>query len=71
MSNLKTNELLKVYVIEIADSEGNFEWIYTHPKPYYLTRKEARDILIELRLKEKTITSKNSKISKLWKETNQ
>lgn len=71
MNDSKVDKLIKIYVIALADSEGNFDWIYTHPKPFYFTRKEASDILTELRSQEPTITSKNSKIKKLWKVTDE
>lgn len=71
MNDSKVEKLIKIYVIALADSEGNFDWIYTYPKPFYFTRKEASDILTELRSQEPTITSKNSKIKKLWKVTDE
>lgn len=71
MNYSEVNKLIKIYVIALADSKGNFDWIYTHPKPFYYTRKEASYILTELCSQEPTITSKNSKILKLWKVTDE
>lgn len=59
-----------IYVILLADNQGNFDWIYTAPKPYYETREEAEEIRKELIENEKTVTEKNSEVKKLWKLTN-
>lgn len=59
-----------IYIIAIADKEGNFDWVYTDPKPFYETRKEASDVLDKIRENETSITFKNSKIQKLWKVKN-
>lgn len=57
----------KIYVILLADLEGNFDWIYTLPYSFYMTRKEAEQMRQELIKNEKTITDKNSKVKRLWK----
>ena len=60
----------KVYAIFLADSNGNFEWVYTHPKPYYLSKEEAQKVLEELIEKEETVTEQNSKIQLMYKLDN-
>ena len=59
----------KVYALFLADIEGNFEWVYVIPKPYYKTRKEAEKVRQELIKTEKTVTKENSKIKKLYRIT--
>ena len=56
----------KVYAIFLADSHGNFEWVYTHPKPYYLSKEEAQKVREELIEKEETVTEQNSKVVELY-----
>ena len=56
-----SNELIPVYVVFLADDKGNFDWIYTVPKPYSQTRKEAEEVRKELIEKEETVTTENSK----------
>ena len=56
----------KVYAIFLADSQGNFEWVYTNPKPYYLSKEEAEQVREELIKTEKTITHQNSKVVELY-----
>lgn len=56
----------KVYTIFLADSNGNFEWVYTHPKPYYLSKEEAQKVREELIEKEETVTEQNSKVVELY-----
>lgn len=56
----------KVYAIFLADSNGNFEWVYTHPKPYYLSKEEAQKVREELIEKEETVTEQNSKVVELY-----
>lgn len=56
----------EVYVVLLADSNGNFEWVYTHPKPYYLSKEEAQKVREELIEKEKTVTEQNSKIVEMY-----
>ena len=56
----------KVYAIFLADSQGNFEWVYTHPKPYYLSKEEAQKVREELIEKEETVTEQNSKVVELY-----
>lgn len=58
----------KVYVIFLADSQGNFDWVYTHPKPYYDNKAEAETVMKEL-IKEEQINSNQIKIKQLWKLT--
>ena len=60
----------EVYVVLLADSDGNFEWVYTHPKPYYLSKVEAQKVRKELIEKEETITEQNSKIQLMYKLDN-
>ena len=56
----------KVYAIFLADSQGNFDWVYTHPKPYYLSKEEAEQVREQLKKKKKTITHQNSKVVELY-----
>lgn len=56
----------EVYVVLLADSNGNFEWVYTHPKPYYLSKEEAQKVREELIEKEKTVTEQNSKVVEMY-----
>lgn len=58
----------KVYVIFLADSQGNFDWVYTHPKPYYDNKAKAETVMKEL-IKEEQINSNQIKIKQLWKLT--
>lgn len=60
----------EVYVVLLADSNGNFEWVYTHPKPYYLSKEEAQKVRDELIEKEETITEQNSKVQLMYKLDN-
>jgi len=60
----------EVYVVLLADSDGNFEWVYAHPKPYYLTKEEAQKVRDELIEKEETITEQNSKVQLMYKLNN-
>lgn len=57
----------EVYVVLLADSDGNFEWVYTHPKPYYLSKEEAQKVREKLIEKEETVTEQNSKVVELYK----
>ena len=59
-----------IYVILLADKQGNFDWMYTDPKPYYDTKQEAEKIREELIEQEETVTEENSKVQKLWRLTN-
>lgn len=59
--------LEEVYVIALAGSDGEFDWIYTHPKPYYLTKAEAveiRNLLIE---NEESVTENNCIVKKMYR----
>lgn len=60
----------KVYALFLADIEGNFDWVYVIPKPYYKTKKEAEKVRQDLIKTEKTVTEENSKIRKLYRITN-
>ncbi len=60
----------EVYVVLLADSNGNFEWVYTHPKPYYLNKEEAQKVREELIEKEETVTERNSKVQLMYKLDN-
>ena len=56
----------KVYAIFLTNTQGNFDWVYTHPKPYYLSKEEAEQVREELIKTEKTITHQNSKVVELY-----
>lgn len=56
----------EVYVVLLADSNGNFEWVYTHPKPYYLSKEEAQKVREELIEKEEKVTEQNSKVVEMY-----
>ena len=56
----------KVYALFLPDSQGNFEWVLTVPKPYYLSKEEAEQVREELIKTEKTITHQNSKVVELY-----
>ena len=62
-----SKELIPVYVLFLADDKGNFDWVYTVPKPYYDTREEAEEVRRELIEKEDTVTEENSKVKRLWR----
>ena len=59
--------LEKVYVIALAESDGEFDWIYIHPKPYYLTEAEAVEIKNSLIENEEFITESNCIVKKLYR----
>ena len=59
--------LEKVYVIALAESDGEFDWIYIHPKPYYLTEAEAVEIRNSLIKNEEFITESNCIVKKLYR----
>ena len=64
--NNKTT-LEEVYVIALAESDGEFDWIYIHPNPYYLTEAEAleiRNLLIE---NEESVTESNCIVKKMYR----
>ncbi|MFC5044087.1 hypothetical protein ACFSTE_09260 [Aquimarina hainanensis] len=61
--------MIEVYVIFLADDLGNFDWVYTYPKPYYLDKKEAQKIVDEL-IKTEHISNSKIKIRTLWKFKN-
>ena len=56
----------KVYAIFLADSNGNFEWVLTAPKPIYQSKEEAEQTREQLIKTEKTITHQNSKVVELY-----
>ena len=56
----------KVYALFLADSQGNFDWVYTHPKPYYLSKEEAEQVREQLIKTEPTVTLENSKVVELY-----
>ena len=64
--NNKTT-LQEVYVIALAESDGEFDWIYIHPKPYYLTEAEAVEIRNSLIENEEFITESNCIVKKLYR----
>ena len=59
--------LQEVYVIALAESDGEFDWIYIHPKPYYLTEAEAVEIKNSLIENEEFITESNCIVKKLYR----
>lgn len=59
--------LQEVYVIALAESDGEFDWIYIHPKPYYLTEAEAIEIRNSLIENEEFITESNCIVKKLYR----
>ena len=64
--NNKTT-LQEVYVIALAGNDGEFDWIYIHPKPYYLTEAEALEIRNSLIENEEFITESNCIVKKLYR----
>lgn len=64
--NNKTT-LEEVYVIALAENDGEFDWIYIHPKPYYLTEAEAMEIKNSLIENEEFITESNCIVKKLYR----
>ena len=64
--NNKTT-LEEVYVIALAENDGEFDWIYIHPKPYYLTEAEAVEIKNSLIENEEFITESNCIVKKLYR----
>ena len=64
--NNKTT-LEEVYVIALAENDGEFDWIYIHPKPYYLTEAEAAEIKNSLIENEEFITESNCIVKKLYR----
>ena len=56
----------KVYAIFLADSNGNFDWVLTAPKPIYQSKEEAEQTREQLIKTEKTITHQNSKVVELY-----
>ena len=59
--------LEEVYVIALAENDGEFDWIYIHPKPYYLTEAEAVEIRNSLIENEEFITESNCIVKKLYR----
>lgn len=59
--------LEEVYVIALADNNGEFDWIYIHPKPYYHTEAEAAEIRNSLIENEEFITESNCIVKKLYR----
>ena len=59
--------LQEVFVIALADSDGEFDWIYIHPKPYYFTEAEAIEIRNSLIENEEFITENNSTVKKMYR----
>ena len=64
--NNKTT-LEEVYVIALAENDGEFDWIYIHPKPYYHTEAEAVEIRNSLIENEEFITESNCIVKKLYR----
>lgn len=64
-SNQATLE--EVYVIALAESDGEFDWIYIHPKPYYLTEAEALEIRNSLIENEESVTESNCIVKKMYR----
>lgn len=63
----RNTTLQKVYVIALAEQNGEFNWIYTHPKPFYLSIQEALEIRNSLIEQEESITEKNCIVKKLYR----
>ena len=59
--------LEEVYVIALSENDGEFDWIYIHPKPYYLTEAEAVEIRNSLIENEEFITESNCIVKKLYR----
>lgn len=59
--------LQEVYVIALAESDEEFDWIYIHPKPYYLTETEAVEIRNSLIENEESVTENNSIVKKMYR----
>ena len=59
--------LQEVYVIALAESDEEFDWIYIHPKPYYLTEAEAVEIRNSLIENEESVTENNSIVKKMYR----
>lgn len=64
--NNKTT-LEEVYVIALADNDGEFDWIYIHTKPYYLTEAEALEIRYSLIENEESVTESNCIVKKMYR----
>lgn len=62
-----SKKLTPVYVLLIADENGNFDWIYTAPQLYYLTREEAEKVREDLILEKEKITKENTMVKRFWK----
>ncbi len=59
--------LKEVYVIHLADENGEFNWIYTYPKPYYPTKQEAEEIRKRLIKLDIAVTEDNCIVKKLYR----
>ena len=59
--------LQEVFVIAFAENDGEFDWIYIHPKPYYLTETEAVEIRDSLIENEESVTENNSIVKKMYR----
>lgn len=56
----------EVYAVFLADTQGNFNWVYTKPKAFYEDRKEAEAVMQEL-IKTEQVPESKIKIKELWK----
>ncbi|MDI1256723.1 MAG: hypothetical protein PSV16_11545 [Flavobacterium sp.] len=59
--------LVQIYVVQLADDNGNFVWAYGNPKPYYYTKEEAEKVHADLIEKNDDITNENSRVKEFWK----
>lgn len=59
--------LEEIYVVALADENGEFQWIYIDPKPYYPTRQEAEEIRQNLIEDNEIITESNCIVKKLYR----
>ncbi|MBB4807104.1 hypothetical protein HNP38_002408 [Chryseobacterium defluvii] len=59
--------LQEVFVIALAGTDGEFDWIYIHPKPFYLTEAEALEIRNSLIESEESVTENNSIVKKMYR----
>ena len=59
--------LQEVYVIALAGNDGEFDWIYIYPKPYYLTEAEAIQVRNSLIENEESVTENNSIVKKMYR----
>lgn len=59
--------LQEVFVIALAGNDGEFDWIYIHPNPFYLTEAEAVEIRNSLIENEESVTESNCIVKKMYR----